>query len=123
VLPAVPATIVLTVSRRRLIHIRRGAGAFATAPLAPLPPGLRAAAAHPLVAAPVQVTGVAALASLPIAAGFLAVPGEDAAGIVISVGAVAVLATAVRSGVRHNRLSVPAVVRPARAARELTRVE
>ena len=123
VLPAVPAMIVLTVSRRRLIHIRRGAGAFATAPLAPLPPGLRAAAAHPLVAAPVQVTGLAALASLPIAAGFLAVPGGDAAGFVISVGAIAVLATAVRSGLRHSRLSVPAVVRPARTSRELTRVD
>ena len=121
-LPAVPAAIVLTVTRRRLRQIRRGAGAFATAPLAPLPPGLRAAAAHPLVAVPLQITALAALAGLPVAAGVVAVPDSAAAGIAITVVGLAVIATAVRAGVRHSRLSVPAVVPRARAPRELTRV-
>jgi hypothetical protein len=121
-LPAVPAMIVLTATRRRLTQIRRGAGAFATAPLAPLPPGLRAAAAHPLVAVPVQVTGLVTLAGLPIAAGVVTVPGSDMAGIGITVVGVAVLATAVRAALRHNRLSVPAVIPRTRVPRELTRV-
>ena len=120
-LPAVPAMIVLTTTRRRLSQIRRGAGAFATAPLAPLPPGLRAAAAHPLIAVPVQVTGLVTLVGLPIAAGVVTLPGSDAAGIGITVVGVAVVATAVRAALRHDRLSVPAVVRPTRMPRELTR--
>jgi hypothetical protein len=120
-LPAVPAMIALTVTRRRLIQIRRGAGAFATAPLAPLPPGLRAAAAHPLVAVPLQVTGLASLVGLPIAAGVLAGPDSDLAGIAITAMGIAVIATIVRSSVRHSRLSVPAVVPRTRAPRELTR--
>jgi hypothetical protein len=121
-LPAVPALIVLIVTRRRLTQIRHGAGAFATAPQAPLPPGLRAAAAHPLVAVPLQVTGLTTLAGLPIAAGMVAVPGSDLAGIGITVVGIVVVATAVRAAVRHSRLSVPAVVPRARAPRELTRV-
>jgi hypothetical protein len=121
-LPAVPAMIVLTVTRRRLTQIHRGAGAFATAPLAPLPPGLRAAAAHPLITVPLQVTGLATLVGLPIAAGVVAVSGSDVAGIAITVMGLAVVATSVRAGVRHSRLSVPAVVPRARAPRELTRV-
>jgi hypothetical protein len=121
-LPAVPAMIVLTVTRRRLTQIRPGAGAFATAPLAPLPPGLRAAAAHPLIAVPLQVTGLATLVGLPIAAGVVTVPDWDMAGIAISLVGVAVVAATVRAGVRHSRLSVPAVVPRARAPRELTRV-
>jgi hypothetical protein len=121
-LPAVPAMIVLTSTRRRLAQVRGGAGAFATAPLAPLPPGLRAAAAHPLIAVPLQVTGLVTLVGLPIAAGVLTVPDSNVAGIAITVVGVAVVATIVRAGVRHSRLSVPALVPRARAPRELTRV-
>jgi hypothetical protein len=121
-LPAVPAMIVLTVTRRRLAQIRRGAGAFATAPLAPLPPGLRAAAAHPLIAVPLQITGLATLVGLPITAGVVTVPGSAMASVAITVMGAAVLATVVRAGVRHSRLSVPAVVPQTRAPRELTRV-
>jgi len=120
-LPAVPAAIVLTVTRRRLRQIHRGAGAFATAPLAPLPPGLRAAAAHPLVGVPLQITALAALAGLPVAAGVVALPDSAAAGIASTVVGLAAIATAVRAGVRHSRLSVPAVIPRARAPRELTR--
>jgi hypothetical protein len=122
VLPAVPAMIVITVTRRRLTQIRRGAGAFATAPLTPVPPGLRAAAAHPLVSVPLQITGLAALAGLPIAAGFVSVPGADLAGIGISVAALVVLVIGVRAAVRHSRLSVLGPIPDKRAPKELSRV-
>jgi hypothetical protein len=105
-LPAVPAMIVLTVTWRRLTQIRRGANAFATAPMTPAPPGLRAAAAHPLVTVPLQVTGLAALVGLPIAGGLVKVPGVDVAGIGITIVAVAVAIIGVRAGLRHSRLSV-----------------
>ena len=122
-LPAAPAAIVLTVTRRRLSQIRRGAGAFVTAPLAPLPPGLRAAAAHPLVTVPLQITGLAALVGLPVAAGASVVPDSTPAGVAITVVGIAVIGSAVRASVRHSRLSVPAVIPRARAPRELTRVD
>jgi hypothetical protein len=122
-LPAVPAMIALTVTWRRLTQIRRGAGAFATAPLTPAPPTLRAAAAHPLVAVPLQVTGLAALVGLPIAAGLVTVPGTDAAGIAVTVVSVAMIAIAVRAAVRHSRFSVRVVAPIKRAPRQImTRV-
>ncbi|PRY27146.1 hypothetical protein [Pseudosporangium ferrugineum] len=110
-LASIPALVVVTVTARRLTQIRRGAAAFATAPLAPAPPALVAAAAHPLVATPLQVTGLAALAGVPIAAGLIEVPGASVAGIVITVTAVVVLALAVRHVVRHSRLNL-AVLAP-----------
>ena len=122
VLPAVPAMIVLTATVRRLAQIRRSAGAFATAPLTPLPPGLRAAAAHPLVSVPLQVTGLAALASLPVAAGLVTVPGAALAGTAITIAAVVVLAIGARAALRHSRLSVPALPSMKRTPPELTRL-
>jgi len=119
-LPAVPALIVLTVTARRLAMLRRAAGAFATAPLAPLPPALRAAAAHPMIAAPLQVTGLAAIVGLPIAGGLVAVPGADVAGIAITVVGAAVLAIGVRHAARHSRLSLLALAPIRRAPRELS---
>lgn len=116
-LPAVPALVVLTATRRRLTQVRLGAGAFATAPQAPVPPGLRAAAAHPLVAAPLQVTGLAALVGLPIAAGVVTVPGGDLAGIAISAVGVAVMAIGIRHVLRHSRLSLRVVAPLKRAPR------
>ena len=106
VLPAVPALVVLMATVGRLTQVRRGAGAFATAPLTPAPPALRAAAAHPLVATPLQVTGLAALAGLPIAAGVIDVPGVQVAGIVLTVAGFAVMALGVRHALRHSRLNV-----------------
>jgi len=117
-LTAVPAMVVLTTTWRRLGQVRRGAGAFATAPLAPVPPGLRAAAAHPLIAAPLQVTGLAALIGLPIAAGLVTVPGTDLAGIAITLAGLAVLAIGVRHALRHSRLSVR-VVAPLKRVKQI----
>jgi hypothetical protein len=110
-LPAVPALVVLTVTSRRLTQVRRGAGAFATAPLTPAPPALRAAAAHPLLATPLQVTGLAALAGVPIAAGVLELPGADVAGIAITAIGLVVGALGIRNALRHSRLNV-AVLAP-----------
>ncbi|WP_240670497.1 hypothetical protein [Actinoplanes solisilvae] len=107
--PAVPALVVLTVGLRRMAQVRRGAGAFATAPQTPVPPALRAAAAHPMILVPLQVTGLATLVSLPIAGGLVRVPGADLAGIAITVVGVAVLAIGVRAGIRHSRLSLLAL--------------
>jgi hypothetical protein len=120
VLPAVPALVVLTMTRRRLTMLRRGAGAFATAPLAPLSPALRAAAAHPMIAAPLQATGLAAIVGLPIAGGLVAVPGTDLAGIAITVVGAAVIAIGVRHALRHSRLSLLALAPIRRTPRELT---
>jgi hypothetical protein len=108
-LPAVPALIVLTLGVRRLGQVRRGAGAFATAPQTPVPPALRAAAAHPLILVPMQVTGLAAVLGLPIAAGLVKVPGSDVAGIAITVVGAAVVAIGIRAAVRHSRLSLLAL--------------
>jgi hypothetical protein len=104
-LPAVPAMIVLTVTLRRLTWLRRGAAAFSAAPLTPVPPALRAAAAHPLLATPLQVTGLAALIGVPIAAGVIHVPGADVAGMAITFVGLAVVAIGVRHALRHNRLA------------------
>ncbi|XVV12826.1 hypothetical protein ACQP2X_00225 [Actinoplanes sp. CA-131856] len=103
---AVPALIVLTASLHRLGRVRRGAGAFVSAPQTPVPPGLRAAAAHPLMLVPLQVTALATLLGLPIAARVVEVPGADLAGIAITVVGVAVLAIGIRAALRHSRLSV-----------------
>lgn len=114
-LPAVPALIVLTLGVRRLGQVRRGAGAFATAPLTPVPPGLRAAAAHPLILVPMQVTGLAAIVGLPVAARLVHVPGADVAGIATTVVGVAVLAIGIRAAIRHSRLSLLALAPIGRA--------
>lgn len=118
-LTAVPAMVVLTTTVRRLGQVRRGAGAFATAPQAPVPPGLRAAAAHPLIAAPLQVTGLAALVGVPIAGGLIAVPGDDVAGIAITLVGLAVLAIGVRHALRHSRLSLRVVAPLKRAPKQI----
>jgi hypothetical protein len=117
-LPAVPALTVLVVSFRRLTRVRQGAGAFAAAPQTPAPPALRAAAAHPLITTPVQVTGLAALVGLPIAAGIISVPGASVAGILISVVAATVLIIGIRAAIRHSRLSLLALA-PIRTSRRI----
>ncbi|MER7460470.1 hypothetical protein [Micromonospora sp. NPDC126480] len=97
-----PALVVSACTVRRVRRLRAGAGAFAAAPLTPAPHGLRAAAAHPLVGLPPQVTG---LAMLPAVIGSLApdLP-TGAAGPAITVGALGVAVIGVRHALRHSRL-------------------
>lgn len=118
-LPAVPALLVLTATVRRLGLVRRGAGAFSTAPRTPVPPALRAAAAHPLLAAPLQVTGLAALIGLPVAAGLVTLPGgraTAAAGLTAIAVLLAVAVIGVRAALRHSRLA-PLAMAPLRRDR------
>jgi hypothetical protein len=107
--PAVPALVVLTAGVHRLSRVRRGAGAFVSAPQTPVPPALRAAAAHPVILVPLQVTALATLLGVPIAAGLVEVPGADLAGIAITVVGIAVVAIGVRAALRHSRLSLLAL--------------
>ena len=102
-LPAVPALVVLTATVRRLAQVRAGAGAIASAPL---PPALRAAAAHPLIGVPLQITGLAAVLGLPIAARLVPAPGADVTGVAITLVGVAVLIIGIRAAMRHSRLSL-----------------
>jgi hypothetical protein len=109
VLVCVPVAVVVTISVRRLTQIRRGAAALATAPLAPVPPGLIAGAAHPLVVVPMQVAGLAAVAGLPIAAGVIDVPTALLVATVCGVAGLVAVAITIRHGLRHSRLSVGAI--------------
>jgi hypothetical protein len=115
-LPAIPGLFVLFVTVRRLTRVRQGAGAFAAAPQTPTPPALRAAAAHPLITTPVQVTGLAALVGLPIAAGLIEVPGASVAAIPLTVVGAAVAMVGIRAAIRHSRLSLLALA-PIRSTR------
>jgi hypothetical protein len=108
-LPAVPALIVLTAGLRRLTQVHRGATAFATAPQTPVPPALRAVAAHPMILVPLQVTGLASILGVPIAARFVTVPGADLAGYGITIVGIAVVAIGIRAAVRHSRYTGQAV--------------
>jgi hypothetical protein len=115
-LPAIPGLFVLLVTVRRLTRVRQGAGAFAAAPQTPAPPALRAAAAHPLITTPVQVTGLAALVGLPIAGGLISVPGGSVAAIAITFVGAAVVVIGIRAAIRHSRLSLLALA-PIRSTR------
>ncbi len=108
-LPAVPALVVLATTLRRLTWLRRGAAAFAAAPDTPASPALRAGAAHPLVAVPLQATGLAALTGIPIAAGVVTPAGPSLAGMAITFVGLAVAAIGVRHALRHSRLAEGAV--------------
>ncbi|MDG9678015.1 hypothetical protein [Micromonospora sp. DH14] len=118
-LAAGPALVATVCSVRRIRRLHAGAGAFASAPATPAPHGLRAAAAHPLVGLPLQVTALATVPALVAAAGTDLGADPGVTGPAITVGAVAVIAIGVRHALRHNRLAErarPAVARSARTA-------
>ncbi|ADU05628.1 MULTISPECIES: hypothetical protein [Micromonospora] len=119
---AVPAAVVAVCTVRRVRRLRSGAGAFAAAPETPAPHGLRAAAAHPLIALPLQATAIAVLVAVLPAIGVDLFTAPGVAGPVITVGVLGVCAIGVRHALRHNRLAeraMPAAeavsARPARA--------
>ncbi|GIF77461.1 hypothetical protein Asi02nite_69790 [Asanoa siamensis] len=110
----VPALAVAVVSVRRLGRVRRGAAAFATAPHTPAPPGLRAAAAHPLLALPIQVIALAGVAAVLAAAGLVALTVPAVLGAVLTVAGLVVTGVGVRDALRHSRLAEGAVAQPER---------
>ncbi|MGC4879536.1 hypothetical protein ACLQ26_25140 [Micromonospora sp. DT43] len=114
-----PALVVAACSVRRIRRLWAGAGAFDTAPGTPAPHGLRAAAAHPLVGLPLQVTALATLPAVIAAAGADLGAEPGVTGPAITVGALAVAAIGVRHALRHSQLTEraqPAASRSARAA-------
>ncbi|MFI6065607.1 hypothetical protein ACIA47_10110 [Micromonospora sp. NPDC051227] len=114
-----PALVATVCSVRRIRRLWAGAGAFASAPATPAPHGLRAAAAHPLVGLPLQVTALATVPALIAAAGADLGAGPGVTGPAITVGALAVIAIGVRHALRHNRFAEraqPAVAGSTRAA-------
>ncbi|WFE37669.1 hypothetical protein [Micromonospora sp. WMMD998] len=113
---AVPAAVVGMWTARRVRRLRAGAGAFAAAPETPAPHALRAAAAHPLIALPLQATALAALVAVLPALGvdLFATPGV--AGPAITVAVLGVSTIGVRHALRHSRLAERAM-QPAVSAR------
>ncbi|MET8911120.1 hypothetical protein [Micromonospora sp. NPDC004551] len=122
-LAAAPALVVAVCTVRRVRWLRAGAGAFAAAPDTPAPHGLRAAAAHPLIGLPLQVTAVAAVGAVLPATGVDLLATPAVAGPAITVAVLGVIAIGVRHALRHNRLAEralpPAVAVSARAGRPL----
>ncbi|MEU2615058.1 hypothetical protein ABZ570_26275 [Micromonospora sp. NPDC007271] len=104
-LAAVPTLVVAACTVRRVRRLRAGAGAFAAAPETPAPHGLRAAAAHPLIGLPIQVTALAVLPAVISAAGVDLLAAPAVAGPAITVGVLGVIAIGVRHALRHNRLA------------------
>ena len=121
-LAATPAAVVALCTVRRVRRLRAGAGAFAAAPDTPAPHGLRAAAAHPLIGLPLQVTALALVPALVSAAGADLLAGPAVTGPALTVGALGVTVIGVRHALRHSRLcerALPDEVASARAARPL----
>ncbi|TCB93547.1 hypothetical protein E0H26_22590 [Micromonospora zingiberis] len=113
-LAAVPALVVAICTVRRVRRLRAGAGALAVTSRTPAPHGLRAAAAHPLIGLPLQVTGLALLPALIAASGASQLFGPGATGPAVTIGALGVMAIGVRHALRHNRLAERAM--PQRSA-------
>ncbi|SCL16184.1 hypothetical protein GA0070624_0947 [Micromonospora rhizosphaerae] len=104
-LAAAPALVVAACTVRRVRRLWAGAGAFAAAPGTPAPHGLRAAAAHPLIALPLQATALAVVPAVISAAGVDLFAGPAVTGPAITVGTLGVAAIGVRHALRHSRLA------------------
>lgn len=112
-LPAVPAAAVAGATLRRLLHVRSGAAAFATVPDIPASPALRAGAAHPMVALPLQLAGLVTLPAAVTATGLVQLTGTATWGPVLTLSGLTGLAIGVRHALRHSRLAEHAIsVRP-----------
>ncbi|WP_326561941.1 hypothetical protein [Micromonospora sp. NBC_01796] len=114
VLSAVPATAVALLTVRRLRRLRAGAGAFAAAPDAPVPPLLRAGAAHPMIALPLQVAGLSTLPALAASTSVVPLTAPALTGFALTAGLAVVSFIGVRHALRHSRLAESSIaVRPA----------
>lgn len=108
---AAPAAVAALSSLPLLGGLRATARAFSPAPGTPTPPTLRASAAHPLLALPVQVVAMTAAAGALFAAGV--VEGSASLAVVLALLTTATGAAALFNGVRYGRLRELAT-RPAR---------
>ncbi|MDR7323610.1 MULTISPECIES: hypothetical protein [Catenuloplanes] len=116
-LPLVPAVFAAGFTLRRVARIRTATSAFTSAPGVPLPPALRAGAAHPLLAIPLQATALASAVAGTLATGWLDPAGSGAIGIIVTGLALATVVLAIRHALRHSRLAEGAItVRRASAA-------
>ncbi|MET8229290.1 hypothetical protein ABZS77_01240 [Micromonospora sp. NPDC005298] len=104
-LTAGPSLVVAVCSVRRIRRLWAGAGAFVSAPGTPAPHGLRAAAAHPLIGLPLQVSALVTLPAVIAATGADLGAEPGVAGPAITVGALAVAVIGVRHALRHSRLA------------------
>ncbi|WP_198348056.1 hypothetical protein [Plantactinospora sp. KBS50] len=111
-LPALPALAVAASTLPRLRRLRAGAAALVGVPDAPVPPALRAAAAHPLVGLPPQLAALAGLPAVVIGISAVvvgidaaSVPGGPLLGPASTVALLAVVTIGVRQALRHNRLA------------------
>ncbi|TDC82941.1 hypothetical protein E1193_10285 [Micromonospora sp. KC606] len=104
-LVAVPGVVVAACAVRRARRLRSGARALATASGTPAPYGLRATAAHPLIALPVQVTALATVPPVLSTVGVDLTAGPGLTGPAITVGGIVVIAIGVRHALRHSRLA------------------
>lgn len=121
---AAASVVVLAFAVPRLNRVRRGAGAFVAAPHVPLPPALRAAAAHPMIGFPVQVTALVSLPAAAVATGLLPATGPTVMGIALTAAVLVAATIGVRLALRHSRLRERAVwVRPQRSPRSVGVVE
>ncbi|MDP9798452.1 hypothetical protein J2S43_006964 [Catenuloplanes nepalensis] len=124
-LPLVPAVFAAGFTLRRVARIRTATSAFTSAPGVPLPPALRAGAAHPLLAIPLQATALAAALSATVsgtlATGWLDPAGSGAIGVIVTGLALATLALAIRHALRHSRLAETAITIRRASAAALTR--
>ncbi|MBL6277029.1 hypothetical protein JMF97_12750 [Micromonospora fiedleri] len=111
-LAALPALVVALCTVRRVRRLRAGAGALAATARTPAPHGLRAAAAHPLIGLPLQVTGLALLPALITASGAAEFFGPGITGPAVTIGVLGVGAIGVRHALRHNRLAERAMPQP-----------
>ncbi|MBY8875544.1 hypothetical protein K7640_27300 [Micromonospora sp. PLK6-60] len=121
-LAVLPALAVAICTVRRVRRLRAGAGALAGAPGTPAPHGLRAAAAHPLIVLPVQLTALATVPAVLSASGLDLFTGPGVTGAAVTVGVLGALAIGVRHALRHSRLAervAPAESTSARAASPL----
>ncbi|MEE6258561.1 hypothetical protein [Plantactinospora sonchi] len=110
-LPLGSAGFVALLTVRRVRRLRIRASTFAAAPRTPAPPRLRAAAAHPMVVLPVQVTGLVMLPVLVDATGLVPLTGPGMLGVVLTAVVLAVGTIGVRQALRHSSLVERAVTR------------
>lgn len=104
-LVAVAAAITLGLATPRLVRLARRTASFAAAgSRTPAPPLLRAAAAHPAVAVPIQATAYLSIAA-PLATSTSAAPVAPAL-------ALAVVVTLHGHAIRHRRIAESALLPP-----------